>query len=423
MKKRHALLLVCVAVFLENGLAQRDFFKNRSFTQADTLRGMLRQERTCYDVTFYDINLSVDTKRKFLKGFVDIHFSVVEDCSKIQIDLFENMDIDAITFKDETLAFFRLHNAIFVKFPELLPAGSSGFIRVVYQGRPHIAKMPPWDGGFVWKKDHKLKPWVGVACEGIGASLWWPCKDHLSDEPDSVSIRVDVPRPLVVVCNGNLRQVTHLDEKTDRYHWFVSYPINNYNVTLNIGSFEHFSDWFICADGDSLALDYYVLPHNLERAKEYFRQVKPLLACYEKLLGKFPFPKDGFALVESPFTGMEHQGAIAFGSDFQRGYQGRWVPDDMDYDHIIVHETAHEYFGNAVSIKDMADLWIHEGFATYMESWYVECMSSNSDAQNYLRGQFSIISNSEPMVGPYDVNYAKITNLDTARLLYGSCRR
>lgn len=400
------LTLFLTSFILFQGFAQRDFFSYKIFSMADTLRGMLRQERTCYDVTYYDINLSVVPKKKFIKGYVDIHFNVMEDCSKIQIDLFENMAIDSIVLEAKTLKYYRIYNAVIVQFDQELKQGTTNKMTVYYQGKPQIAKNPPWEGGFVWKKDKTLKPWIGVACEGIGASLWWPCKDHLSDEPDSVSIKVTVPSPLVAVCNGNLKEVVQLDNNTSRYHWFVSYPINTYNVTLNIGQYEHFNDWYYCEDGDSISLDYYVLPHHFELAKTYFKQVKPVLASYERYFGKFPFPKDGYGLVETPYVGMEHQGAIAYGNAFKQGsLKNEPLPANFYFDYIIVHETAHEYFGNAISVKDLADIWIHEGFATYMEALYVEQISTTEDAIRYINRKAGSIDNIEPIVGPHDVNY------------------
>ncbi len=404
LKPSWTLLLTCFILY--QGLAQRDFFRHKHFSMADTLRGMLRQERTCYDVSFYDINLEVTPKQKYIKGHVDIHFKVVEDCSKIQIDLFENMAIDSIVLEGKSLRYFRIYHAVIVQFGREMKRGTTTNITVHYQGRPQVAKSPPWDGGFVWKKDKAFKPWIGVACEGIGASLWWPCKDHLSDEPDSVSIKVDVPKSLVAVCNGNLREVVQVDDKTSRYHWFVSYHINSYNVTLNIGRYQHFNDWYYCGDGDSISLDYYVLPHHLEIAKTYFKQVKPVLAAFERFFGKFPFPKDGYGLVETPYEGMEHQGAIAYGHAFRQGsLNDEPLPTNLDFDYIIVHETAHEYFGNAISVEDLADIWIHEGFATYMEVLYIEHLSTTGDAFRYIDGKKQFIENTEPIVGPHDVNY------------------
>ncbi|MBI5914099.1 MAG: M1 family metallopeptidase [Bacteroidetes bacterium] len=405
MKNALCVMLTGLMLNVEFCAAQQDYFRGYKFTKADSLRGTLSKERRCYDVTFYDLNIAVDLKKKFIKGYVDIFFDATEDFTMMQIDLFNNLKINEITYYDLPLTYQRLYNSVFVHLPGTLEQGSSATIRVFYEGYPTEAKRAPWDGGFVWEKDEKGNPWVGVACEGAGASIWWPCKDHLSDEPDSMAIHVAVPRPLVAVCNGNLRRLERLDNGYNLYHWFVSYPINSYNVTLNIGKYIHFDDRYVAADGDSLLLDYYVMPYNLEKAKKHFEQVKPMLACYEKLFGKYPFWNDGFALVETKYLGMEHQGAIAYGNQYNRGYLGGMIPRDMDWDYIIVHESGHEYFGNAVSVSDHGDMWIHESFTTYMEALYVECMYSFKDAIRYLQTQKSFIVNNQPIVGPRDVNW------------------
>ncbi len=397
-----ALLLGLLAL---PGFTQNDYFNGVTFTKADTLRGMLTPERTCYDVTYYDLNVAIDVNKHFIKGYVDIHFKVASDFASMQVDLYKNMKINEITWNGLPLTHHRLFDAVLVYLPDTLKAGSMDTIRVVYEGFPQTASNPPWDGGFVWAKDQKNKPWVGVACEGDGASLWWPCKDHLSDEPDSMSIRVAVPRPLVCVANGNLRKMERLNDGFMLYDWFVSYPINNYNVTVNIAAYQHFADTYISADGDSLKLDYYVLGYNLEKAKKHFEQVKPVLACYEKFFGKFPFWRDGYALVETPYLGMEHQSAIAYGNMYLRGYLGGMIPHNMDWDYIIVHESGHEYFGNAISMKDHADMWIHEAFTTYMEALYVEYIYSKEDAIRYLESQRPYIVNREPILGPINVNW------------------
>jgi aminopeptidase N len=386
-------------------VAQPDFYKSYTFTQADTLRGALRPERTCFDVTFYDLNIGVDIAKQFIKGFVDVHFTVLEPCSTIQLDLFKNMKINEITFYDQPLTFVRQHDAVFVRLPFTMPKGTKENLRVAYEGFPVSAQNPPWEGGFVWSKDQKGNPWVGVACEGDGASLWWPCKDHPADEPDSIIIRVAVPDGLACISNGNLRKTKRLDNGYTQFDWFVSYPINLYNVSLNIGKYSHFSDVWTAAGGDTLALDYYVLTYNLEKAKKHFEQVKPMLTCYERYFDKYPFWRDGFAMVETPYLGMEHQSGIAYGNNYNRGYLGGMIPRDMNWDFIIIHESGHEWFGNAVSSKDHCDMWIHESFTTYMEALYVECTMSYADAVRYLESQRSFIRNLEPLVGPPNVNW------------------
>lgn len=401
MKKMITLAVACC--FLSMLYAQKDFYKTYTFTKADTLRGMLRPERSCYDVTFYDLSVKVDVDKHYLSGYVDIFYKAKSDFNRLQIDLFANMQLDRILFQNKELKFQRVENAVFVDFPKQ-KSGTQGNFRVYYQGAPAEAQNPPWDGGFVWAKDDKGNPWVGVACEGDGASLWWPCKDHLSDEPDSMSIRVEVPNGLTCVANGNLRGTYRIGDYT-RYDWFVSYPINNYNVSVNIAKYTYFSDVYTAKDGQKLSLDYYVIPSNARKAKEHFKQVQQVLACYEYYFDKYPFWKDGFALVETPYLGMEHQSAIAYGNKYMRGYLGGMIPKGQDWDYIIVHETGHEYFGNSISCNDIAEMWIHESFTTYMEALYVEYTYGYKQAVAYLLSQRQYIHNQQPILGPKDVNW------------------
>jgi len=397
--------IFCLLLTTATLLAQADFYDSYTFPRADTLRGALRPERSNYDVTFYELDIKVDVKKEYLSGYVDMHYTVLDDFKTLQIDLFDNMQINSINHRGRQLNYRREYNAVFVTFEDTQQRRSTGKIRINYEGAPVVARNAPWDGGFVWSKDKKGNPWVGVACEGDGASLWWPNKDHLSDEPDSMAIRIAVPQSLDCIANGDLRGTKNLSNGYRRYDWFVSYPINNYNVTVNIGRYAHFEDTYEAMDGDKLRLDYYVLAYNEEKAKLHFQQTQKVLACFERYFGKYPFWNDGFALVETPYLGMEHQGAIAYGNQYQRGYLGGMIPADMDWDYIIVHETGHEWFGNSISSNDLAEMWIHESFTTYMEALYVECAYSYKDAIRYLNSQRSFIRNEEPILGPKNVNW------------------
>ena len=377
------------------------------FTRKDTLRGTLSPQRACFDVLFYDLNLRVDPTAKTIKGFNKIRFKTITDFNKIQLDLFANLTIEKIIFAGKELKFKRDGDAFFVDFPQILKTGSTGEVSVYYSGKPTEAVNPPWDGGYSWRKDKNGKDWIGVSCEGIGASIWWPNKDHLSDEPDSMKISCEVPSNLMCVANGNLINTSKLDDGFTKFDWLVSYPINNYNVTLNIAEYAHFNDNFKSTiDGSILQLDYYVLPYNLEKAKKQFAQVKPMLACYEKFLGKYPFWHDGYALVETPYLGMEHQSAIAYGNNYLNGYLGQGLSSyKMDFDYIIIHETGHEWWGNLISMKDAADMWIHESFCTYTEGLYVECMKGKEESYKYWKAYYATIQNDRPIIGIYGMNY------------------
>lgn len=404
-----ALLLLLLIFSLSPLLAQEhaDYFAHHSFTRADTLRGALRPERTSFDVTYYELHLEVNTSERSIEGRVEMDYKVVQATNRLQLDLFQNLTIDSIKQDGRHLAFARQANAVFITLPRQFASGSTiRRMTVWYGGQPVVAKNAPWDGGFVWSLDHKDRTWVGVACEGTGASLWWPNKDHLSDEPDSMLVSVTVPKRFFVASNGNLREEVELDNRYQkRYDWFVSYPINNYNISLGIGSYVHFDSTYVAFDGEVLDLDYYVLDYNEDRARKHFRQVGPMLAAYEHYFGKYPFWDDGYALIETPYLGMEHQSGIAYGNRYMRGYLGGMIPEDMDWDFIIIHETGHEYFGNSISVADHAEMWIHESFTTYMEALYVEYLQGEKDAIRYLKTQLKFIKNEAPMLGPLGVNF------------------
>lgn len=399
-------LLVCLIFFINNSEAQLLSKPSQNFTRADTLRGALRPERSCFDVHYYNLNLDIDIENKYISGFNEIHYTVEEDFKVLQIDLFDNMQIDSIVFEGINVDFKRAFNAVFVSFNKTQKKGTQNYFTVYYQGEPIEAKNPPWDGGFTWQKDKNGAPWVGVSCEGIGASLWWPNKDHLSDEPDSMRVTCSVPDDLIFVGNGILESEMHNEEKAKKsFTWKVSYPINNYNVTVNIAKYANFQDNYVAEDGDTLILDYWVLPYNLDKAKMHFEQVKPMLACYEQYFGKFPFWNDNFKLVETPYLGMEHQTAIAYGNNYKTGYNGfDYSRIGLDFDYIIIHETGHEYWGNLISAKDIADMWIHESFCTYSEAVYVECLHGYDTAKLYVNAKKPTVRNKRPIAGVYDVN-------------------
>ncbi|MDQ3046438.1 MAG: M1 family metallopeptidase [Bacteroidota bacterium] len=376
------------------------------FNRGDTLRGDLSEMRLCYDVLFYDLDIKVDIEKKFLSGANTIRFLVVNDFKTFQIDLFKNMNIEKIVFNKQDVLFRREFNAVFVEFPDTIRKGNTASITVHYSGKPIEAKNAPWDGGFSWSRDKRKKPFVGVSCQGTGASLWWPCKDHQSDEPNEMMIRITVPPGLKDVSNGKLLREIALPDGWTKFEWYVSYPINNYDVTLNIANYVHFGDSFIHAGyKDTLSLDYYVLPENLEKARKQFEQVKPMMDCYYGLFGEYPFLKDGYKLVEAPYLGMEHQSCIAYGNKYRNGYLGIDMSGTGNrFDYIIIHESAHEWWGNSITTTDIADMWIHEGFTTYSEALYVECLYGYDSYIDYINSEKSKVQNDEPMVGKWGLN-------------------
>ena len=380
-----------------------DYNRYYQFSESDSIRGTLGPMRSCYDVGHYLLDVQVDPVNKTIEGSVKITAQATVDMEHLQIDLFDNMTIDAINYQGQSLDYTRKHDAVFIDIP-LIEKGKEFILTVKYHGIPIAAKNAPWDGGFTWSQDENGTPWIGISCESIGASLWWPNKDHLSDEPDSMDVIARVPEGLMAVANGDLMSESSLNGLTS-FHWKVDYSINNYNVTLNIADYSHFSDVYTSEVKGDLPLDYYVLKENRKKAEKHFQQTPGVLEAFEYWFGPYPFWEDGFALVETPYLGMEHQSAIAYGNKYKRGYLGRLQPAVLNFDYIIVHEAGHEWWGNSVSCKDHAEMWIHESFTTYMEALYVEFHHGKEIATEYLGFQKGHIANRQPIVGPLDVNF------------------
>jgi len=376
----------------------------QNFSRKDSLQGSLRFERTCFDVLQYELNLTINPEIKQLSGSNKIKFKVVGKTQKIQLDLFENMSIDSIIHNHTKLSYAREFDAVFINFPEFLNQNTIHTIQFYYHGKPLEAKNAPWDGGFVWKKDTNNQHFVGVAVQGTGSSLWFPVKDHQSDEPDEgAKIKVAVPNGLMNVSNGRFLGSEKLNNNYTRWDWEVKMPINNYNITVNIADYVLIEDKI-----GNLDIQYYVLKSNESKARTHFEEVKPMMACFEEKFGEYPFAKDGYKLVETPYLGMEHQSAVAYGNKFMKGYLGRDLSGTgvgLLFDYITIHETAHEWFGNSITSVDIADMWIHESFTTYAESVFVECNFGYEKAQTYINGQKLMVANRKPIVGQFGVNF------------------
>lgn len=366
----------------------------------DSLQGALTPIRSCFDVTFYDLTIKVNPDSKSIEGINEIYFKAADGTRKIQIDLFPEYTVNSITWNNKSLNYTRKYGAMFIDFDEALKGDEIQKIAVDYNGIPRIAPKPPWNGGFVWDEE-KGRHYIGVACEHLGASSWWPCKDHLSDKPDSMRISLQIPDGYQGISNGNLRSEKKLDNGFTSFEWFVSYPINTYNVTLYAGDFVNFNERFTNSNGN-YPIDYYVLPKNLEKAKKYYSKTKDVISVFEKLFGEYPFVKDGAAMVEAPFEGMEHQSSIAIGGDYGKGHKREYWT--KDYDYLLIHETGHEWWGNAVAIGDMADAWINEGFTTYAEYLFAEEKSGYADYVETAATNQKYILNLWPIVGEKDIN-------------------
>ena len=360
------------------------------------LLGELTAPRTCYDVTFYELNIDIDLDNRMIAGYVDFYAWAVNEFTELQFDLAKNMVLDEVNYKGRSLTYTREEDAVFVTFPAV-QAGTQFQFRVTYHGKPAEAKKPPWDGGFVWEKDKAGRDFVGVACEGDGASLWWPCKDHPTEEPDSMAINITVPSNIMCVANGRLREKVETDVRTT-YKWFVTKPINNYNVSVNIANYAVIADTIHSVTGIQ-PVTYYVLDYNETVAREHFKEARAMMRSLEKFFGPFPWWEDGYKLVETPYLGMEHQTAVAYGNDFKTYERGiRTIYGYMDY--IILHETAHEWWGNNITACDGADVWLHEGFAVYSEVLYVEDQLGYPMSIHYLLELRRGIQNRRAIVGP-----------------------
>jgi aminopeptidase N len=377
---------------------------SQNFTRRDSLQGGLRPERTCYDVQRYDLNIKINPDDKSIVGYNEIAFKVVEMSTKIQVDLFENMQIDSIIHNSKKLDYKRDNDAVFIDFPSGLALNSSEKIRFYYSGKPKVAKNAPWDGGFVFKKDKQGKHWIGVAVQGTGASLWYPVKDSQTDEPDLGSkISVAVPNGLMNVSNGRYIGNEDLKNGYTRWDWEVKNPINNYDITVNIADYVHIHD-----NHKGLDLDYYVLRDNEEIAKKHFEEVKPMMDCFQTKFGAYPFANDGYKLVETPYLGMEHQSAVAYGNKYKKGYMGSDLSMSgvgLLFDYITIHESGHEWFGNSITSSDIADMWIHEGFTQYSELVYIECQFGYEKAMKYAKGLKLNVRNDRPIIGTCCVNH------------------
>ncbi len=368
-------------------------------THADILRGAYGPYRANNDLLYYHLRVRVDPAKKFISGSNTIRFRMLKDGTRIQLDLYPDLKVDKILLGSTPLQYTRDDGAVFVNFPKTLRKGRIYTVVFYYEGYP---KTKGRFGGITFGKDPAGRPWVVTSCEDDGASIWWPNKDQWRDEVQDMKISVTIPDGLVDVSNGKFIGKADLHDGYTRWDWFVHYPINNYDVALNIGDYVHFHDHY-----GSLPLDYYVLPEDLAKAKKQFQQVKGMLQAFTHYFGPYPFPKDGYKLVQVPYSGMEHQSAVAYGNGFTNGYLDRnWThtPWSMKFDFIIIHESAHEWFGNAITAADRSDMWIHEGWATYLETLYVEYRWGHHAAIQYLNGLKPKVKNLRPIVAERGVN-------------------
>jgi len=398
-------MLQKAAVYIFFAIAVNTFAQEMSFTQQDTLRGSITPERAWWDLTHYHLQIDVNPDEKFISGSNTIRYKVLSENQLLQIDLQPPMNLEKVTQDGKTLDVKSMGNAHFVRLKKSQIKGEINEVTAYYSGHPKEAVRAPWDGGFSWKKDEHGKHFIATSCQGLGASIWWPNKDHMYDEVDSMAISITAPADLVSVGNGRLRKLEeHGETKTS--HWFVNNPINNYGVNVNIGDYVHFGEKFEGENG-VLDMDYYVLRDHLEKAREQFKQSPMMMKAFEYWFGPYPFYEDSFKLVEVPYLGMEHQSSITYGNNFQNGYLGHDLSGSgagLLFDFIIIHEAGHEWFANNITYRDIADMWIHESFTAYSENLYLDYHFGEKIASKYVIGTRANIKNDLPIIGTYNVN-------------------
>lgn len=406
MKKHLGILFF--SLFAYNGASSQGLLGKSEilFTQQDSLRGSITKERVWWDVKHYSLDVKINPADSTITGSNTIQYKVLQPYNIMQIDLQTPMEISKVTQDGVALKYKREGNVFFITLASAQNAGAIKEVKVFYHGKPKVAVRPPWDGGITWKKDKNGKDFIASSCQGLGASVWWPNKDHMYDEVEGMKISVNVPRKLTDVSNGRLQNVKTLKDGTKTYTWVVKNPINNYGVNINIGDYVTFSEKYKGEKGD-LDCTYYVLKENLAKAKEQFKEVPRMLKAFEHWFGPYPFYEDSYKLVEVPYLGMEHQSSVTYGNGYKNGYLGSDLSGTgwgLKFDFIIVHESGHEWFANNITYKDIADMWIHESFTNYSESLFLEYYYGKEAGFEYERGIRKNIQNDKPIIGHYNVN-------------------
>ena len=398
IKFNYVFCLVYFLCYSLNTVAQ-------NYTLQDTLRGSITDERIWWDLTYYELEVSVNPGSKSIFGKNTIYYKVLDERNKMQIDLQSPMQLTKATQSGKSLSISRKGNVYYIHLQEKGKKNNINNITVYFEGVPKEAVKAPWDGGFSWNKDVNGQDFIATSCQGIGASVWWPNKDHMYDEVDSMQISINVPKPLKAISNGRLKEISESKNRTS-YTWFVSNPINNYGVNINIGNYVNFSEKYQGEKG-ILDMDYYVLKHNLEKAKKQFLDAPKMMKAFEYWFGPYPFYEDSYKLVEVPYLGMEHQSSVTYGNKYKNGYLGQDLSGTgwgLLFDFIIIHESGHEWFANNITNKDIADMWIHEGFTTHAESLFIDYYYGKKASAEYVIGTRKRIQNEYPIIGDYNVN-------------------
>ena len=408
MKKFHIFLFI-LTVFTSIQFTEAQLLQNKQeFTRQDSLRGSITPERVWWNLIRYDLDVKVEPEKKFISGSNTVTYEVLESQQVMQIDLQEPMKINKVLADNKELSVTREGNAHFITLEKKQKPGAKNSIQIFFEGNPRQAKNAPWDGGFSWKKDRNGKHFIATSNQGLGASVWWPCKDHMYDEPETgMTIAITIPQGLTAVANGRLTDESSKDDGTKTFVWLVENPINNYGVNINIGDYANFSEVYEGENGP-LDMNYYVLKDNLEKAQEHFKDAPKMMKAFEHWFGPYPFYEDSFKLVEVPYLGMEHQSSVTYGNKYVKGYLGNDLSGSgwgLKFDFIIIHEAGHEWFANNITNKDIADMWIHESFTAYSESLFLDYYYGKEASSAYVIGTRRSIRNDRPLIGQYDVNH------------------
>ncbi|AGC76961.1 peptidase M1-like protein [Nonlabens dokdonensis] len=407
--KRFRIIIIAAVLLGSSQITNAQLLQNKKqFTRQDSLRGSITPERVWWDLVRYDLDVKVEPEKKFISGSNTVTYTVLESQQVMQIDLQEPMKITKVLGNNKELSVTREGNAHFITLEKEQNAGAKNSIQIFFEGNPRQAKNAPWDGGFSWKKDSNGKHFIATSNQGLGASVWWPCKDHMYDEPETgMTIAITIPQGLTAVANGRLTDESSKDDGTKTFVWLVENPINNYGVNINIGDYANFSEVYEGEKGP-LDMNYYVLKDNLEKAKEHFKDAPKMMEAFEHWFGPYPFYEDSFKLVEVPYLGMEHQSSVTYGNKYVKGYLGNDLSGSgwgMKFDFIIIHEAGHEWFANNITNKDIADMWIHESFTAYSESLFLDYHYGRQASGEYVIGTRRSIRNDRPLIGQYDVNH------------------
>lgn len=381
---------------------------SQPFTHADTLRGSNGPGRDWWNATKYDLHVKFNIEDSTISGWNKISFKTLKKGNLMQFDLQAPLIVDSIVLNSKQQFYpgndiIQDGYACFIKPATIQPLNN---VTIYYHGKPQVAKFPPWDGGLIWARDNNNNPWVSIACQGLGASVWYPCKDYQADEPDSAEMHLTVPDSLVAVGNGRLRGKINNNDGTTTYDWAVVSPINNYNIIPYIGKYVHFGEVYK-GEAGKLDMNYWVLDYNLDKAKQHFKDAPRMMKALEYWFGPYPFYKDGYKLVDAPHLGMEHQSAVAYGNGYGNGYRGKDLSGSgwgLKWDFIIIHESGHEWFGNNITTKDLADMWVHEAFTNYSETLFTTYYYGKEAGSDYMVGIRKNIKNDKPIIPPYGVN-------------------